>query len=94
MVISIDYDDTWTADPQGWQQVVTLMRRRGHTVILITNRPNLPPSRHEVERDVRGFVDAIIFAGIPTPKRLAAERHGYHVDVWIDDCPSAVDHGR
>ena len=94
MVISIDYDDTWTADPKGWQQVVTIMRRRGHTVILITNRPNLPRYTHEVKRDVGRFVDDIIFAGITMPKRTAAANLGYVVDVWIDDFPSAVDHGR
>ena len=94
MVISIDYDDTWTADPNGWQQVVTMMRKRGHVVILVTNRPNIPRFTREVMRDVERFVDDVIFAGVPTPKRQAASNLGYNVDVWIDDYPSAVDFGR
>lgn len=94
MVISIDYDDTWTLDPKGWQQIVTILRKRGHTVILITNRPNLPRYTYEVKREVARYVDDIIFAGITTPKRAAAASRGYGIDVWIDDYPSAVDHGR
>lgn len=94
MVVSIDYDDTWTADPYGWQLVTQLLRDRGHTVILVTNRPNIPQFTREVEQAVRPFVDDIIFAGVQMPKRVAAANLGHHVDVWIDDYPSAVDFGR
>lgn len=94
MVIAIDYDDTWTEDPHTWQHVVTFMRSRGHTVILVTNRPNIPRYTREVIHAVEKFVDDIIFAGVPTPKRMATENLGYRVDVWIDDFPSAVDFGR
>lgn len=93
MIISIDYDDTWTADPQMWARIVKMMRARGHTVIAVTNRPNLPRYTQAVKRDLGAYVEDIIFAG-PMPKRQAAANLGYNVDVWIDDFPSAVDYGR
>lgn len=93
MTLSLDYDDTWTLDPEAWQTMAMFFRDRGHQVILITNRHNLPQYTEAVERDVRPYVDDIIFAG-PMPKRQAAENLGYNVDVWVDDFPSAVDFGR
>ena len=93
MIISIDYDDTWTADPQMWGRIVKMMRARGHTVIGVTNRPPFPQFMRGVKKDMGPYVEDIIFAG-PGPKREAAARMGYNVDVWIDDYPSAVDYGR
>lgn len=93
MIISIDYDDTWTADPEGWAQVVKLLRDRGHTVIGVTNRFDLPRYTEAPKRDMLPHVSAIVFAG-PLPKRQAAKHYGYDVDIWIDDYPSAVDSGR
>jgi hypothetical protein len=93
MILAIDYDDTWTLDPDAWETLVTFFKDRGHTVIVVTNRMNLPQFTEVVQRDVSPFVDDVIFAG-PMPKRIAASNLGYQVDVWIDDFPSAVDYGR
>lgn len=93
MTLSIDYDDTWTLDPTAWEAVATFFRERGHTVIVVTNRHNLPRWTREVEKAARPFVDDIVFAGL-MPKRQATTNLGYTVDVWVDDFPSAVDFGR
>lgn len=93
MIVSLDYDDTWTADPAVWRAVAALLRARGHTVIAVTNRYDIPRFSEPVKRDMSRHVDAIIFAG-PLPKRRAAAEYGYNVDIWIDDYPSAVDYGR
>lgn len=91
MIISIDYDDTWSADPQVWSQVAKLFRSRGHTVILVTNRYEI--FGKPVLRACSGRVHNIIFAG-SKPKRDAAKEQGYEVDVWIDDYPESILYGR
>lgn len=93
MLVSIDYDETWTQDPDLWRTFAYLLKRRGHTIILVTNRRVNPTCAAEISRAVGGNVGEIIFAG-PRPKREAAAKRGYHPDVWIDDLPITVDGGR
>lgn len=90
MVISIDYDKTWSADPGLWQQFARSASSRGHVVLLITNRT--PQLSAEVYLHAGNYVRQVIFAG-PGPKKDAARLHGYDVDVWIDDKPKTVDAG-
>lgn len=93
MILSLDFDDTWTADPELWQMFCRQAKRRGHTVILVTNREPFPHYVREVHGAAAPWVDHIIFAG-RRPKRDAAAEQGYDVDVWLDDYPSSVDFGR
>lgn len=94
MIISIDFDQTWTQDPEAWRMFARLLAGRGHTVIVTTNRYDLPLVSHEVYAAVgTRAVRDIIFAG-PKPKRQAARERGYHVDVWVDDMPEMVLWGR
>ena len=46
LVISLDYDRTYTADPGLWDQFIALARSRGHEVVCVTGR-NGPPGPHE-----------------------------------------------
>ena len=93
LTISIDYDETWSADPGLWKAFARMARRRGHNVLLVTNRPNEEPYRMEVLIATRGCVDEVIFAGI-APKRHAAEQAGWDPDIWVDDLPHTVELGR
>ncbi len=38
MLVSIDYDDTFSLDPVGWFKAMEVLMKRGHKVILCTNR--------------------------------------------------------
>ena len=102
MIVSIDFDQTFTADPELFAAFAGLARQRGHTVIMVTGRADRvmhsDPSRHwgdEVREAIRRaaagphLLDALIFAA-DRPKRLAAEQAGYKVDVWVDDDPEHV----
>ena len=90
VTLSIDYDKTWSADPALWQQFARSASSRGHIVLLVTNRSS---GSAEVIRESGPYVHRVIMAG-PMPKREAAARHGYTVDVWIDDRPETVRDGR
>lgn len=87
MVISLDYDDTFTADPELWRPFVELAQRRGHQVVCITGRDRLPDWDRE-PRLPPGV--AVILAGGEL-KRTAARRAGVRVDVWIDDVPGLIE---
>ena len=83
MLISLDYDKTYTADPHFWDQVVNLGRANGHEFVCVTARRE-PPDSHE-----RRIPMAVVCAGNQF-KRHAAAKAGYLVDVWIDDTPEVI----
>lgn len=87
MLISLDYDDTYTVDPEFWQAVVALGIAHGHRFVCVTGRHEPPdPLR---EPPLPKGVPIVCTSG--TPKYRAAKRKGYEVDVWIDDMPGTVD---
>jgi hypothetical protein len=92
VLISIDYDKTWAADPVLWELFAKSAHSRGHRVILVTNRMDTPGNRKIVGENVSAFVDQIIFAGF-WPKRQAAAHFGLRPDIWVDDRPDTVDAG-
>lgn len=88
MIVSIDYDGTWSRDPRGFALLAQSFASRGHEVIVCTGRVT---GHKEVERECMPHVSAIVFAH-PLTKRQACKKHGYQVDVWIDDKPETVGH--
>ena len=86
MIISLDYDRTFTADPDLWRRFISDAERCGHTVVCVTGRKVKP----DFSREPR-LPDsvAIVLAGDEW-KRHAAARAGYPVDVWIDDMPEMI----
>jgi HK97 family phage prohead protease len=93
LVISIDYDQTFTEAPGLWLSFIEEACELGNTVIMTTRRADNDANRAEVMSALGGDSDlaAVIFAGPDSNKRDAARAAGYEVDVWIDDTPSTVD---
>lgn len=93
MVIAIDYDDTYTADPFFWRKFIHSAINAGHTVIMVTQRCRCYPEQVEEVEEHLGQLLPIIFAGDPMlamAKMQAAHAAGYEVDVWIDDNPMSI----
>lgn len=86
MIIAIDYDNTYTASPDMWNEAIKLFQSAGHTVICVTARPEI---MGQPVMDSVGKLIPVIFAGAEW-KREVAVRRGYKVDVWIDDSPEYV----
>lgn len=84
MIIAIDYDGTWSADPALFEQFARDARERQHEVLVITNRS---PEQAII---VPGMT--VIYA-CGRPKRNVALESGHNVTVWIDDNPAFVDLG-
>lgn len=88
MIIALDYDNTFTRDPDFWDDFVMLARAYDHECVLVTGRSDDGIMGDEVKKKV-GDLMPIVFAGREW-KREAALRKGWKVDVWIDDSPEHV----
>jgi hypothetical protein len=77
MKIALDFDNTFTADPELWTHFINMARTRGHEVKIVTSRfPGNPPPIQGIE---------VIHCS------FTAKRKHYPADVWIDDDPKHID---
>lgn len=83
MIISLDYDGTYTEDPALWDTFVKQARRNGHKVFLITMRYPSEPVTLNAE------VDAILYTSREAKLQYTAKCN-IRVDVWIDDRPDFI----
>lgn len=84
MLIALDYDDTFTVDPDFWREVIRMGRERGHEFVCVTGRHTAPDFTRE---------PAIPCSVVCAPldyKDPVARAEGIKVDVWIDDCPQYI----
>src|SRR5687768_9714104 len=88
MLIALDYDGTYTADPGLWHPFIAASRARGHRIFVVTMR--FPSEGREVEQRLGPHVDRIIFTAREA-KRRHLQRLGHDVDVWIDNHPEYID---
>jgi hypothetical protein len=86
MLISIDYDETFTCDPEFWREVIRLGKMRGHEFVCVTMRHEPPDWSREP------FIPIPIVCTSGTLKGPAARKAGYNVTVWVDDMPGLI-HG-
>jgi hypothetical protein len=84
MIIAMDLDDTYTADPEFWGEFAERAKYKGHRVYLVTLRH----TRQGLEDEFEIFHD--IYATGGTRKRLHLAEKGITPDIWIDDQPETV----
>lgn len=84
--ISLDYDNTYTADPMLWIQFVRSAQARGHKVYLITMRYEDKPAEADAVKSIADLFDGVVFTN-RLAKRKVAHSKGIHIDIWIDDSP-------
>jgi hypothetical protein len=87
MKIALDYDDTYTQDPEFWLKFIDMVAEHGHEVILVTMRA--PYERHKLDQTLLNKISAEFTNN--KAKRPFVEEKGIHIDVWIDDNPHYVD---
>lgn len=87
MIIAVDYDNTYAADPVTFNKVIENFKQAGHTVICVTGRDD--GTMGDPVRASVGQLIPIVFAGKEW-KRNAALKYGYKVDIWIDDMPEMI----
>lgn len=92
--IALDFDDTFTADPELWAAFVKLALNRGHQVFCVTARRNTEENTDAINEafEQQGFDLPIIFSNLGS-KADEVERRGLKIDIWCDDSPWAIVHG-
>ena len=55
MLIGIDFDGTYSRDPDLFREWLVTGRRMGHTFVLVTGRSDVAPWGDEVRRAVAGL---------------------------------------
>lgn len=90
MILAIDFDETYTRDPELWDLFLSAAMAKGHQVLCVS-------SRHEQQmgevRDTIGRLigpEACYGTGRAPKRRHVAEAADTHVDVWIDDAPESI----
>lgn len=92
---AIDFDDTITADPEVIAALVHAGKKKGHRFYCVTARR----STEENEGIVNEVLDKydiqmpIIFTNLGSKLQAVADR-GIVIDIWMDDSPMTLVHGR
>jgi hypothetical protein len=89
VIISIDFDDTYTKDPEFWDEVCKLAIQKKHTVYCVSARPekHMPKVRETVGAIIGK--DSCFGTGLQ-PKREWMKNKNIEIDIWIDDTPDAI----
>lgn len=96
LTIAIDFDDTFTADPVMWSAFIEqATTKHGHRVLCVTSRRDDEENREDIERCFSQFGISIpvIFSNMGS-KLWTMEQRNVKVDIWIDDAPHALVHGK
>lgn len=95
MRIAIDFDDTITALPQTFARLIDELEDEGHSVIIVTCREGHTDNRMEVGALLDHWeIDVPVHFTDLGSKLHYCESRGIQVDIWIDDCPKSLVHGR
>ena len=90
LCIALDFDGVITADPKFWTFFASDAVVHGHRVITVTHRRKTFENAQAMRN--LGVNWDIVFA-YDQPKKLAAIKAGYAVDIWIDDNPHGIGDG-
>ena len=89
MKIALDFDNTYTCDPEAWNTFIRYFVGRGHTVYCVTYRyPSESTGVLATIGEVIGH-DKCFFTA-HTAKHPYMIVHGILIDVWIDDMPQLI----
>lgn len=91
MKIALDYDDTFTSDPELWEFFIEKAKLRGHEISFVTFRwePTEgydPKHNADIKQDASRLNIPIVF----THGQQKAKH--FDADIWIDDMPEVIPH--
>lgn len=89
MLIALDYDKTYTADPVLWGTFIAAAKQRGHSVIIATMR--YPEEGAEIEQALGSTIDSIVYTSRKA-KYDELQRQGLSPSIWVDDSPHFLFH--
>lgn len=87
MKIALDYDGTYTADPQLWNFFLGLCKARGHDVRIVTMR--YPEDKIDW-LDLNEVYQVPVIYTSNMQKREYCDSIDWHPTIWIDDSPEFI----
>ena len=81
--IGLDFDDTYTEDPELWAIFVNSAILRGHEVKFVTFRGELGDNK-DILTAAQGLGIGVIFTG------GMQKCNFYDADLWVDDMPITI----
>lgn len=89
MKIALDYDQTYTLDPEAWDEFCDMMVDNGHEVYIVTARsPTLDNIDGILNTD---YEIPIIYCDGVAKRFVCHHYYNLDIDVWVDDKPQSVD---
>lgn len=82
MLLALDYDGTYSEDPDMWDVFIRVAKISGHEVVIVT-------MRHAEAEPVFLPPCMVYYTGRKAKGPWCAAR-GLNVDIWIDDNPNWV----
>lgn len=92
MNIALDYDNTYTVDPEFWYEFITNAKERGYNIFIVTYRDERHDMTDGLQFLIEDDVDVYFTRGVAKKwwmNQFAPEHHR-DVCVWIDDKPEAI----
>lgn len=88
MKLALDFDNTFTRDPELWKEFIGLCNKRGHEIMIVTMRAGRGDAKAQVEAAI-GDLCPVIYCH-HTFKRKVTSQKGVNIDIWIDDLPEGI----
>lgn len=88
MNIALDYDDTYTAAPEIFDQVVKLFKAAGHDIRFVTIRSPECNNR-DIFRAATELEIPVVFTSAKQKAHVCVDV-AFPVDIWIDDQPDLI----
>lgn len=87
--IALDYDDTYSADPEFWENFLQLAENCGHNVFIVTYRDE----RYDFDRTLsllKNNGTKVYFTRGVAKQWWMEQFSDETVNIWIDDKPEAI----
>jgi hypothetical protein len=84
LVFAVDYDETFTACPVLFKQLILLIKSFGHSVSFVTYRDGLRAENHDICADALACGIDIVFTN------GRQKSHVFQADIWLDDSPDTI----
>lgn len=86
ILFALDYDDTYTRDPELWLTFISLLRARGHDVVVATMRCEV--EAFDMDKRLLDICQVEFTCG--EQKKPTLDKRGIYISIWIDDRPDWI----
>lgn len=89
MNIALDYDNTFTADPEFWLDMIASAVASGHDVRIVTARDERF-DRSDAMVNLESLIPIVYCRGVAKKWFMSHFGDGFVPDIWIDDRPESI----